>query len=176
MLKSGRRGAKLSIVHSGKEPATFRSYFAGWDDEKVKLQHNPEFVDPREARLEKMREEGKLGDIYKFRGKVLSDTEANEFWQQDNDLVDAAEQLVDPNAPPQLDPKKSRPAYRLGDMSVRTAMRRGQGTDVVQRAEEKFEARRQQKRMAQKEAEMLAHITVRSGDGSHSPRSRSPRA
>jgi hypothetical protein len=184
MLKSGRQKSKLSIVHSGKEPSSFKSYFAGWDDNRLKLQLNEEFVDPYEARIERMRAEGTLGEIYQMRGRVLQPEEARELWQQDTDLIQGAEQFVDPAAPEAVrTTKSSRTMYLhgLGDMSLRTAIRRGQGTDVVKRAEEKFEERKRRKRMAQREAEMrvdtAAATRPRSGRTSPkvSPRSRSPR-
>lgn len=183
MLKSGRQKSKLSIVHSGKEPSSFKSYFAGWDDNRLKLQLNEEYVDPYEARLERMRQEGTLGEIYQMRGRVLEPEEARQLWQQDTDLIQGAEQFVDPTAPEAVrTTKSSRTMYLhgLGDMSLRTAIRRGQGTDVVKRAEEKFEERKKMKRMAQREAEMrvdTAATRPRSGRISPrvSPRARSPR-
>lgn len=184
MLKSGRQKSKLSIVHSGKEPSSFKSYFAGWDDNRLKMQLNEEFVDPYEARIERMRAEGTLGEIYQMRGRVLEPEEARELWQQDTDLIQGAEQFVDPAAPETVrSTKSSRTMYLhgLADMSLRTAVRRGQGTDVVKRAEEKFEERKKMKRMAQREAEMRVDTAAanrpRSGRTSPkvSPRPRSPR-
>ncbi|RHY55571.1 hypothetical protein DYB30_004532 [Aphanomyces astaci] len=47
-------GTPVISIQSGKEPAIFTCHFAGWD---AALFHQPAFVDPYEAKLQKLRDE-----------------------------------------------------------------------------------------------------------------------